>query len=135
MVAIRPGDPDCATEAKVVYRVETAIPYVPTPVAKGNLVFLWQDHGIVSCLDAPTGKVHWRERVGGDYFCSPVRIADRIYCASRTGEMVVLAASERYKLMARFPLGERTNSTPAVADGTMYVRTVSHMMAIGGGGK
>jgi outer membrane protein assembly factor BamB len=132
MVAIRPGDPDRATEAKIVYRVETAIPYVPTPVAKGDWVFLWQDHGIVSCLDGPTGKVHWRERIGGDYFTSPVRVADRIYCASRNGEMVVLAASDRYQLLARFPLGERTHSTPAVAHGSMYVRTVSHLMAIGG---
>jgi len=46
--------------------------------------------------------------------------------------MVVLAASDRYQLLARFPLGERTHSTPAVADGSMYVRTVSHLMAIGG---
>jgi len=135
MVAIRPGDPGQATEAKVVYRIETAIPYVPTPVAKGNLVFLWQDHGIVSCLDAPTGKVHWRERVGGDYFSSPVRVGDRIYCPSRTGEMLVLAASERYQLLARFPLGERTHSTPALANGRMYLRTVSHLMVIEGNGK
>jgi len=132
MVAIRPGDTDGAVEAKVVYRPENPFPYVPLPVAKGNLVFLWQDKGIVTCLDGPTGKVRWRERVGGDYFSSPIRVADRLYCPTRNGEMVVLAASDRYQPLARFPLGGKTHSTPAVAGGVMYVRTVSQLAAIGG---
>lgn len=130
MVAVRPGDPAQGIEAKVAYTITGPLPYVCTPVARGNLVFLWHDKGIVSCLDAPTGKVHWRERIGGDYFASPIRIADRLYCPSRTGEMVVLAASEKYELLARFPLGEATNSTPAVADGKLYLRTVGHVMAV-----
>lgn len=132
MVAVRPGDTSGAVEAKVAYRVESPFPYVTVPVARGNLVFLWQDHGIVTCLDGPTGKVHWRERVGGEYFSSPIRVADRIYCPTRSGEMVVLAASDRYQLLARFPLGDKTHSTPAVANGAMYVRTLSQLSAIGG---
>jgi len=132
MVAVRPGDTDGTVEAKVAYRVESPFPYVTVPVAKGNLVFLWQDRGIVTCLDGPTGKVHWRERAGGDCFSSPIRVADRIYCPTRNGEMVVLAASDRYEPLARFPLGEKTHSTPAVAEGVMYVRTLSQLAAIGG---
>lgn len=132
MVAVRPGDPDSGAEAKVVYRPENPFPYVPVPVAKGNLVFLWQDKGVVTCLDGPTGKVHWRQRVGGDYFSSPVRVADRLYCPSRNGEMVVLAASERFQQLARFPLGDKTHSTPAIAGDTMYIRTFSQLSAIGG---
>lgn len=132
MVAIRPGDPDGATKAEVVYRPDNPFPYVPVPVAKGNLVFLWQDRGVVTCLDGPSGKVHWRERVGGDYFSSPIRVADRIYCPSRNGEMVVLAASERFQQLARFPLGDKTHSTPAVAGDSMYIRTFSQLSAIGG---
>jgi outer membrane protein assembly factor BamB len=132
MVAIRPGDPDSAAEAKVVYRPNNPFPYVPVPVAKGNLVFLWQDKGIVTCLDGPTGKVHWRERVGGDYFSSPVRVADRLYCPTRNGEMVVLAASDHFQQLARFSLGDKAHSTPAVAGDTMYIRTFSQLAAIGG---
>jgi len=132
MVVIRPGDADSSVEAKVVYRPGNPFPYVTLPVAKRNLVFLWQDKGIVTCLDGPTGKVLWRERVGGDYFSSPIRVADRIYCPTRSGEMVVLAASDHYRLLARFPIGGKTHATPAVAGGTMYVRTMSQLAAIGG---
>jgi hypothetical protein len=59
-------------------------------------------------------------------------VADRLYCPTRNGEMVVLAASDRYQMLARFPIGGKTHSTPAVAGGTMYVRTVSQLTAIGG---
>ncbi len=131
LVAVRPGDPAKGVKPEVVYEVKGSLPYVCTPVTRGDLLFLWFDLGVVTCVDAPTGKVHWRERVGGNYFCSPVRVGDRIYCISRDGEMVVLAAAEQYKLLARINLEERSNSTPAVAGGVMYLRTASHLMAIG----
>jgi outer membrane protein assembly factor BamB len=132
MVAVQPGDPDRSVEAKVAYKVQGLIPYVPTPVAKGTLLFLWRDNGVVACIDAPTGKRLWEERVGGEYFGSPVRVGDRLYCISKSGEMVVLAAADRYQLLARVPLGEKSHATPAVADGVMYLRTISHLMALGG---
>ena len=132
MVAVAPGDPDRGVEAKVAYNVQGSVPYVPTPVAKGRLLFLWHDNGVVACIDASTGNRLWQQRVGGSYFGSPVRVRERLYCISRSGEMVVLAASDKYQLLARIPLGEPSQATPAVADGVMYLRTVSHLMAIGG---
>jgi outer membrane protein assembly factor BamB len=132
MMAVAPGDPAAKREPKVAYEFTAPLPYVPIPVAHGNLLFLWGDAGVVTCCDAPSGNVHWRERVGGKYFCSPVRVRDRIYCASRDGEMVVLAAAAEYKLLGRSPLGEGTHATPAVAGNSMYIRTLSHLIAIGG---
>lgn len=131
-VAVRPGNPAGGIEAEVVYDVRGSLPYVCMPVAYGDLLFLWYDQGVVTCLDLPAGKIHWRERIGGNYFGSPVRVADRIYCMSRKGEMVVLAAADKFKLLARFSLEEPSHSTPAIADGVMYLRTFSHLMAIGG---
>lgn len=130
MLAVRPGA--AGKKAEVAYELSGSLPYVCTPVARGDLLFSWFDKGVVTCLDAPSGKVHWRERIGGEYFSSPVRVRDRVYNTTRDGEMVVLAADKQYKLLARFPLGERTHATPAVAGGVMYLRTVSHVMAVGG---
>jgi len=132
MVAIRPGDPAKGTAAEVVYELKGSLPYVPTPVAHGRLLFTFADSGVVTCLDAPTGEVLWRERIGGNYFGSPVRVGERIYCIARDGTMIVLAASDQFKLLGRIDLEEPSNSTPAVADGVMYLRTASHLMAIGG---
>jgi outer membrane protein assembly factor BamB len=130
-VAVRPGEPAKAVQPKLVYEVSGPIPYVPTPVAKGDLLFLWSDGGIVSCLDAPTGKLHWRQRVGGSYFSSPVRVGDRLYNVARDGRVVVLAASATFSKLGESALGEPSQSTPAVSDGVMYLRTVRHLMALG----
>ncbi|OHB71104.1 MAG: hypothetical protein A2V70_03995, partial [Planctomycetes bacterium RBG_13_63_9] len=89
MVAVKPGDPGKGIDPEVAYEIKGSLPYVCTPVTHGDLLFLWFDLGVVTCLDAPTGKVHWRQRVGGNYFGSPVRVGNRIYCISRKGEMVV----------------------------------------------
>ena len=131
MVAVRPGGLQPKSDPEIAYEFNGALPYVPTPVAHGKLLFFFSDSGVATCADAPSGTIHWRERVGGRYFGSPVRVADRIYCIAREGTMVVLAASDEYKLLARIDLGEPSNSTPAIAGGVMYIRTASHLMALG----
>jgi len=132
MIAIRPPDQSTGNPAEVVYELKGSLPYVPTPVAHGKWLFLWGDSGVVSCVNTGTGERIWRERVGGDFLGSPVRVGDRIYCISREGEVVVVGAQREYELLGRIDLGEASHSTPAVADGVMYLRTFSHLMAIGG---
>jgi len=132
LIAVKPGNPADGTEAKLAYEIKDSLPYVPTPVAHGDLLFFISDSGVASCIDAPTGERLWRERVEGNYFGSPVCIGGRIYCISRSGEVVVLAAADEFKILGRTDLEEPSHSTPAVADGVMYLRTLSHLMAIGG---
>lgn len=131
MFAVRPGEPGRGIEAEVAYELKGSLPYVVTPVARGDLLFAWFDKGVVTCLRAATGEVVWKERIGGDYFGSPVCVDGKLYCISREGEVVVLAATAEFEELGRVDLGEPSNSTPAVADGVMYLRTKSHMMALG----
>jgi outer membrane protein assembly factor BamB len=134
LVAARPGDgQNGPTEA---YRLQQSVPNVPTPVVAGDLLFAWHDRGYVSCYDVSTGKRHFLERVGGNFHSSPIRIGDRIFCASREGEMVVLAADREFKVLARNTLDEPCHATPAVAHNRLYVRTESTLLCIGeAGGK
>lgn len=130
-VAVRP-DASSSTTAKEVFRVDKSAPLTPTPIVVGGLLFLWADEGIVSCVDATTGESHWRKRVGGTYYGSPVAVGEHIYCASRDGEMLVLRAAKEYELVARNPLGEGSHSTPAIAAGKMFIRTFTHLISLGG---
>ncbi len=125
VIAVGPGP-------REVYHIDRSAPLCTTPLVKGNLLFLWSDAGTVTCADARTGKVFWRERVPGSYYASPVCAGDYLYGVSRDGEVVVLAAAARYELVARNPLGEGSHSTPAIAGGVLYLRTFSHLIAVGG---
>jgi outer membrane protein assembly factor BamB len=132
VVAIHPGAADAKTPEVVWSIGKGTSPYVTTILPVGDMAILWSDGGIVSCVDAATGKPHWQKRVGGVFYGSPVHVGDRIYCVSTEGDVVVLAASPEYQLLARNPLGEETSATPAISGGKMYLRTQSHLISIGG---
>lgn len=117
---------------EVAYQVNEQAPYVPTVVARGDLLFLVGDAGVAACVDLPTGRVHWRKRIGGTYHSSPVRAADKIFCLSVDGEVVVLAARDEFEELGRVKLSEGSRATPAVARGCLYLRTASHLMSVGG---
>ena len=127
-IAIRPG----GNKVETVYKLDRDAPLVPTPVAKDDLLFLWSDRGIVSCANVKTGEVYWRERVEGSFYASPVIAGGHVYCPSREGDMIVLAASKKFEQVARIPLGEGTHATPAIAGGRMFVRTVTRVMCLEG---
>ena len=131
-VAVRPVRAGNVIKPEVTYEITRNVPLVPSFVVKDGLLFLWADSGIMTCVDAPTGKVHWRERIGGNFYSSPVWVDQRLYCASREGEVVVITADKTYKPLARIPLGEQCFAVPAVADGVMYFRTKSQLFSLGG---
>ena len=126
IVAFRPG------EAKPTFEIKKEMPYVPTPVLNGDLMFLWSDKGIVTCINPANGDKHWQQRVNGNYSGSPVRAGKKLFCVDEEGTVVVLAADQQFKELGRNPLGEQSHSTPAIAGGRLYVRTVSHLVAIQG---
>ena len=132
LFAIHPADRP-GQKPTVAYKIDKAYaPYVPTPVAKGRLVFIFSDRGVISCIDGSTGAIKWHEHLGGDFSGSPVRAGDKIFCISADGDVIVVAAADKYELLGRNSLGELSRSTPAIAGGHMYVRTETHLYSVGG---
>ena len=132
LVAVEPPKPGSKSAPRRVYEIDKGIPLVPSPIVKNDRLFLWSDLGIVTSLVASTGEVVWRERVDGDFYGSPICVNDRLYCVSKGGEVVVVSVSDEFQELARVPLGELCFTTPAVANGVMYLRTVSHLFSVGG---
>lgn len=132
VVAVRLASGDQEEKPKEVYRISKSAPLCTTPLVKDDLLFLWSDGGIVTCADVKTGEAHWRERVPGSYYSSPIWVNGHLYNISRDGEVVVLAAAKKFEQLARNPVGEGSHSTPAVAGGVLYVRTFTHLISIGG---
>jgi outer membrane protein assembly factor BamB len=89
--------------------------------------------GIVTCLDAQTGKVLYRQRngAGGPYYSSPIVARGRIYVGSGEGTVVVFAPGDKLDVLARNDLGEEIFAAPAVTEGVLYVRTSGHLWAFG----
>jgi outer membrane protein assembly factor BamB len=130
VVAVRPpGEPGGKPE--LAYEIRRSAPYVPTSIAVDDLLFLWSDGGIVTCVYGPTGEIRWQERVGGNFFGSPVCADGKLYCVSTAGEVVVIPAADRFEVIARNPLNELTHATPAISGGQMFIRTEKHLLCVG----
>jgi len=128
------GPPDGATaEPKEVYGLQgNAVPYAPTSVVHGEHFFGFHDSGLVSCFRVATGEVLWSQKPAGRYFGSPVCVNGVLYGITTDGDVVVLRAGPQYELLAVHPLGEKSQATPAVAQGRLFLRTHSHLICVGG---
>ncbi|MEO1994674.1 MAG: PQQ-binding-like beta-propeller repeat protein [Planctomycetaceae bacterium] len=131
LIAIDPNGKGAVADTHVKYRIDRNLPYVPTPVVYQDHIYLWNDNGVVRCLDVRTGKNLWTQRIGGNYSGSPICISGRLYCMSEAGDVVVLAASPKFQQLATNPLGDGSHSTPAVAQGQLYLRTFHKLFCIG----
>jgi outer membrane protein assembly factor BamB len=120
------------SEAKLAYNIRKSAPYVPTLVTVGGLAWLWSDGGMLTCIDVKSGAEKYVERVGGNFFGSPIWVDGRLFAISTSGELVVVEASDRFKVLHRYPLGELCHTTPAVALGRMFIRTDRHLWCFGG---
>jgi outer membrane protein assembly factor BamB len=132
MTAVRP--PKTADEKpQVAYTLEdSSVTYVPTPVAYRNWLFTVHDGGQIACRNAADGKILWAEKPGGKFYGSPVIADGKIYVITTEGTVVVLAASDKYELLATNPLSEKSHSTPAISGGKLFLRTFTHLFCVKG---
>ena len=131
LVAIQPGRK--AGEAPTeVWRIKKAAPYVPTALAFKDSLFLIDDKGIATCVDPSDASIIWQQRLRANYFGSPVIAGDHLYIIATTGDVHILDASKTFKHHKIIPLGEKSYSTPAIANGHMYLRTYSQLFCLKG---
>lgn len=132
VVVVHPKKSGEQITAREAYRIVRQAPHVPTPLVYRDWMFLWSDGGIATCVEHDSGKVVWQKRVGGNFYSSPICIDEKIYCVDLDGEVVVIAASSDYELLARNSLGLPSRATPAVSNGALIIRTESRLLSIGG---
>ncbi|MBM4031049.1 MAG: hypothetical protein FJ291_04605 [Planctomycetes bacterium] len=132
-VAVRPPSKKQDTKPAIAWEIPKPVPRVSTPIVFNGRLYLWSEEGTVACHNVATGQQVWKERIqGGVFHGSPVCVNGRLYCISRNGDVIVLAASDKFDLLARVPLGEPSSATPAIANGVMYLRTRTQLFSLGG---
>jgi outer membrane protein assembly factor BamB len=131
LTAVRPPKtPD--DKPQIAYQFEdSTVTYVPTAVAFRDWLFTVHDNGTISCRNIADGKILWSQKPGGKFYGSPVIADGKLYVMTTDGSVVVLAASDKYELLASNPLGEKTHATPAVSGGKLFLRTFTHLFCVG----
>jgi outer membrane protein assembly factor BamB len=127
--AVRAGGRGDVTE-KVVWKFQQGVPSRCAPLLIGDLLYMLNEAGIVTCLDARSGEVVWKHRLGGNYSSSPVSAEGRIYLNTEDGESHVIVAGRKFKLLATSQLDAGCMATPAIAGKAIYHRTKTHLYCI-----
>jgi outer membrane protein assembly factor BamB len=122
------------TSAFVAWSHPTIAPYNPTPLAYGDHLYTLLDRGFLLCHEATTGKeIYGRQRISADetgFTSSPWAYNGKVFALSEDGNTYVIQAGPEFKVVGRNPIGEMTLATPAVANGSVFIRTASKLYRI-----
>lgn len=108
--------------------------YMQTPLLQGGLGYFCMDTGVLTVYQVATGERVYQQRLGGGtsgFTSSPVSAGDHLYITNEEGHTFVLAPGREYKLLGENELGETVMSTPAIANGVIYIRGRKQLFAIG----
>lgn len=133
--AIKPEGRGDITASSVIWRCAKHAPANPSPVVVGDKVFMVSDAGIATCLKLANGKVVWQERLGGNFSASPLAGDGRIYFTSEDGVTTVIAAGEKFQILATNKLAGRALASAAVAGRSLLLRTEGHIYRIEAAGQ
>jgi outer membrane protein assembly factor BamB len=129
-MAVRPGGRGDISATHVTWQVPTGAPYVSSLVQYQGRVYMANDVGVLTAIDAKSGERVWQERTAGVFSASPVAADGKVYFVSETGETTVLSTAGP-SIIARNDIGERALASPAIAGGRLFIRTDGHLFAIG----
>ncbi len=106
-------------------------PHVPSPALVNGRLYTANDSGIVTCLDAATGKLIYLERISDRFSASPVVAGDLLYFPAESGITYVIRAADSLQVVAQNDLGAPLLASPAVMDERIYLRTQDELVCIG----
>ena len=127
LVAIQPDGKGDITDSHIKWRSGKMIPKRPSQLLAGDRYYMVDDGGVASCLNAKTGELIWKGRVGGKYWSSPLLADGLIYCFSQDGRIGVFKAADEFEMVATSKLDEGFNASAAVAGRSLILRTFSNV--------
>jgi outer membrane protein assembly factor BamB len=130
-MALRPGGAGDVTATRTVWSVPTGAPYVSSLLYYDGVLYMANDVGVLTAIDAANGVRLWQERVEGVFSASPIAGGGHVYFVSENGDTVVVKAGRTPQIVARNALGERAVASPAASNGRIFIRTDSHLFCIG----
>ena len=115
-----------------VWRVPSGTPDVPSPVVFEGRVFLCRENGVLTCLDAKTGKQFFSDRAHSQtYRASPVMADGRLILTAKDGTFTMVKPGETLEILGKNKLSDQFTASPAIAHGRLYLRGFANLYAIG----
>jgi len=118
------------TETHVAWKVDSMVAKTASPLLVDGLLYMVSDDGMLTCLDAGTGKEIWRQRLGGNYSASPIIADGHMYFFNQQGRTSIVNPGRSYSPVATNSLDTGFMASPAVSGKALYLRTKTHLYRI-----
>ncbi|MBN2807417.1 MAG: PQQ-binding-like beta-propeller repeat protein [Prolixibacteraceae bacterium] len=131
LLAVNPNGNGDLTQSNILWRFQSPILQLLTPVMKDGLIYTIDTRNVLYCIDAKTGAEIYSLKRRQKYNSSPVYANGYIYFTSVKGETLVLKAGKDLQIVAENKLPGQVYATPAIAQHSIFIRTDSHLYCIG----
>jgi outer membrane protein assembly factor BamB len=129
--AIRHDGTGDVTESHIAWKETRSMPARCTPLLVDDLLYVVNRAGIMTCLEAKTGKLVWKQRLEGEYSATPIFAKDRIYLFNEDAACTVIRPGRKFDVIAVNSLPkQQLLASPAVDDNSFIVRTVNSLYRI-----
>jgi outer membrane protein assembly factor BamB len=134
LLAFQAGGKGDRSGKSLLWRYPRSVPQLPTTLVYRGVVYMINDGGILTTLDAKTGDVKKQARLRGavdHYYASPVGGDGKVYIVSQSGVVVVLDAARDQEILSTGEMEDEVYATPAIAGGRVFVRTRGALYCFG----
>lgn len=128
--AIHTGGRGDVTDTHIAWELKRAVPMTPSFLYVAPHLFTINEGGIAMCLDAGTGEILGRRRIGGNHSASPVYAEDRIYFLSEACETTIVGATPEMPEVATNTLPGTCRASIAASGGHLFLRTDTHLYCL-----
>src|SRR5262249_24884506 len=131
LIAVRQGGSGDLTKTGIAWKATRGVPTRPSPLLVEDRLYMISDKGIATCLDAITGKQLWTERLGGDFWASPLCADGQIFLCDEEGKTHVVKPGPRFESIAINSLEGGCMGSPVAVGDALLIRTKAHLCCVG----
>ena len=134
-IFIKPGGEGDVTGKRLFYEQRMKKHTIGSPVVKDGYVYVCVTDGFGQCYELATGRLVWDERLpstggSGQTWASANLAGDKLYVVNQSGDTILMRAAPKFELIATNPVGELSNSTLALSNGEIFLRTHAALYCI-----
>ena len=131
LIAIKPGGQGDVSKTHLKWELNRSIPEIPSPLLFEDLIYMVRNGGILTAVEASSGKIIYRERINapGHYSASPIGAKGHIYASSNRGVVTILKANRKFKIVDQYDLQSPIHATPSIDKNSLYIRSENALWA------
>ncbi len=118
-------------QPKILWENNDYLSDVPSPVANDKYLIVATSYGETACYNPKTGELYWHHDFGTGSYSSPILVGEKVYLMDKKGIMHIFKADKTFSLIGEPGIGEKSDCTPAFADGMIFIRAENNLYCIG----